>query len=205
MASFLVRLGSLATLGLALFRRTARRHDQYRTATSKELGRKIASCGSLRDTAASRDKPGPSQYRLTEERPKYCCVILTGPDDTLFMEQRGSDAKIAAGRLTCFGGKVEAGESPDSCIRRECREELGWEPTGPLRRAVDLYVDGELIAWFYEAPAPQDVASLRFEEGRTGVFWHNLASERISDWHSVVLNAWSKGDSRADFIGQKTR
>ena len=40
------------------------------------------------------------------------------------------------------------------------REELGWQPAEPPRRAVDLHVDGDLIAWFYEAAAPSTDAAL---------------------------------------------
>jgi len=104
--------------------------------------------------------------------PPYCCIILPeGPGGALLMEER-QKAKVAMGKLTCFGGKREPSEAPLRCVLRECREELGWVPAAAPRRAVDLYVDGELIAWFYVADAPpRDIQPpLTFEEGRDGVW-----------------------------------
>eukprot|EP00472_Partenskyella_glossopodia_P001304 CAMPEP_0197526250 /NCGR_PEP_ID=MMETSP1318-20131121/17007_1 /TAXON_ID=552666 /ORGANISM="Partenskyella glossopodia, Strain RCC365" /LENGTH=196 /DNA_ID=CAMNT_0043080333 /DNA_START=71 /DNA_END=657 /DNA_ORIENTATION=+ len=150
-------------------------------------------------------------YSLTSMRPKYCCVILTnsepasragagssssgeaqpqliahsrGESSSIFVEKRGSDAKIAAGKLTCFGGKVEEGESPESCILRECQEEMGWRPSH-IKRAVDFYVDDRLVAWFYEAQAPRSTESLQFEVGREGVWLKDFSDPNLSDWHSV--------------------
>ena len=132
-----------------------------------------------------------------EPLPPYVCVILheeaTG---TLLLEQRPDDAAKAAGQLTCFGGTREDGEGAAACAVRECAEELGWAPpAASLRRAVDLYVDGALIAWFYEAAAPARDAPLRFEEGRSGV-WLDVHSAidhpKLSSWHECVLRAWRR-------------
>ena len=150
----------------------------------------------------------------SEPLPPYVCVILheeaTGQ---LLLEQRPDDAAKAAGQLTCFGGTREDGEGAAACAVRECAEELGWAPpAASLRRAVDLYVDGALIAWFYEAAAPARDAPLRFEEGRSGV-WLDVHSAidhpKLSSWHECVLRAWrravpaglggSTGVVRADF------
>ena len=79
------------------------------------------------------------------------------------MEVRDSKASVAADRLTCFGGKREKNEIPLDCIKRECFEELNWHVDHPVR-AVDLYVNGVLTAWFYEATAPLDPSQLQFEE-----------------------------------------
>lgn len=51
-------------------------------------------------------RAAPSRLR---SKPKYCCVILEGSGERagrILLESRGRDARIAAGRLTCFGGKV---------------------------------------------------------------------------------------------------
>ena len=69
-----------------------------------------------------------------------------------------------------------------------------WRQSLP-KRAVDLYVDGAPIAWFYEAAAPARDAPLRFEEGRSGV-WPEVHSAidhpKLSSWHECVLRAWRR-------------
>ena len=176
--------------------------------------------------------------------PPYCCAILH-EGDAVFLEQRSAAAAVAAGQLTCFGGKRNPDETALACITRELEEELGaswWVPpptSSPtarkrsrdddedfglgstarrprLHRAVDLYVDGQLIAWFFRARAPARDAALTFEEGRHGVWLagaelsRRLASEStasasgasasLSPWHASVLRAWRKGEPRADFV-----
>ena len=204
-----------------------------------------------------------------DKLPPYCCAILREASGAILMERRSASAKVAAGQLTCFGGKREAGELALTCIERELGEELGQDwaapagqasgkrrrssgggdsggepggesggesaeamvvagsPRGSFRRAVDLYVDGELIAWFFEAVGPARETRLRFEEGRSGVWLepteldaclaadeHRRADEPVpepvageplpgmpplSAWHACVLKAWRRGERRADF------
>jgi 8-oxo-dGTP pyrophosphatase MutT (NUDIX family) len=152
-----------------------------------------------------------------EPQPPYCCVVLGEPEARagcdsacasasgsssrrIFVEQRGADAAVAASRLTCWGGKREPLEEPLRCVVRECLEEMGWAPQpDSLRRACVLYVDSQLVAWFYAAAAPTEaeVASLRFEAGRSGV-WVDGDDPRISPWHATVLAALADGRDRAD-------
>lgn len=136
--------------------------------------------------------------------PQYVCAILRcASTGCLLLEQRPSDARTAAGQLTCFGGKLESGEVALEGLLRELQEELSWQPDEAPRRAVDLFVDGKLTAWFFEAAAPPRDLPLTFEKGREGV-WVPMdelpAVPRLSAWHDVVLRAWGTGCSRADFI-----
>ena len=142
-----------------------------------------------------------------DQLPPYACVILLRvSDQTILLEVRNERAKNAAGKLTCFGGKREDGEHPLSTALRECQEELGWQPAATerkFRRACDLYVDGKLIAYFYEAEAPDDSVELTFEPGRAGEYMHALnacTDDRVSPWHRCVFQAWINGHRRADFV-----
>ena len=148
---------------------------------------------------------GPPTKAFVEDFPPYCCVILReSATGAIFLEQRPDTAKVAAGKLTCFGGKREDDETPLACIQREVKEELGFTlRDDDIARAVDLFVDGKLIAWFYQHPAPARDAELVFEEGREGVWLSEAEVEAdpssISPWHSEVLRAYRKGVTRADY------
>ena len=124
----------------------------------------------------------------------FSCAILRRGDDKLLAEVRGADAQAAAGRLTCYGGKREQGESSIQCLVRELNEELGWAPEHiPAEPACSLLVDGYLIAHFYEA----SVDRTDFEtEGRAFEFVDE-GDARWSAWHARVLAA--RGDAVAVF------
>ena len=125
----------------------------------------------------------------------FSCAILRRGDKYL-AEVRGTDAQAAAGRLTCYGGKRERGESSLECVVRELNEELGWAPERiPAEPACSLLVDGYLIAHFYEASVDRtDFAT----EGRAFEFVDE-SDARWSAWHARVLAA--RGDAVAVFDG----
>ena len=131
-------------------------------------------------------------------------ILKESSSGAIFLEQRPNDAKVAAGKLTCFGGKREGDETPLACIQREVKEELGLALRDEeLSRAVDLFVDDKLIAWFYQHPAPARDEALVFEEGREGIWLSEAEAAAdppsISPWHAEVLRAYRKGVTRADF------
>jgi len=141
---------------------------------------------------------------FTKSLPPYCCVILTRKeDDLIFVERRGEDAKVATGKLTCFGGKREKGEKPFDCILRECQEEMSWKPED-VKRCADLYVDHMLVAWFFLSEGPPNTETLTFEKGRRGE-WVSIGDSNISPWHKIVLKKWKEGKKIAHFISPMPR
>lgn len=133
--------------------------------------------------------------------PRYCCAILSLPGGELLLERRPEGIAHAPGQLTCFGGRREDGEDPGACVAREVREELGIEPPA-LALAVELWVGGELIAWFYAGTlSAEDLSRVRTEPGREAVrvAAGALSDHRVSPWHAGVLEAWREGRRRADF------
>lgn len=150
----------------------------------------------------------PVESRLARcNAPPHACAILHDAfSDELLVETRPLSAKVASGKLTCFGGKCEAGESGVQCLLRELEEELGgWQPTEVPRRVVELYVDHRLIAWFYEAKAPLRDARIEFESERGigGDWWRLdqlLVEPRLSRWHAAALRAWREGRPRAYMV-----
>jgi len=126
--------------------------------------------------------------------PKYVCAILEDPEGRLLLESRPEDAQLAAGRLTCFGGRREEGETPEGCLRRELREELAWEPQ-KFEKRVELWVAGDLVAWFYHAVLNVGIDQLRIEPGYSAllVSQRELPDLPVSPWHAAVLGAWLNG------------
>ncbi len=54
------------------------------------------------------------------------CFVVCDNRILLIEKKRG----LGAGKINGPGGRIEPGESPMQCAVRECREELGIEPTG---------------------------------------------------------------------------
>jgi 8-oxo-dGTP pyrophosphatase MutT (NUDIX family) len=128
--------------------------------------------------------------------PQYVCAILEDAEGRLLLESRREDARLAAGRLTCFGGRREAEEAPEECLRRELREELSWEPR-TFEKRVELWVAGELVAWFYHALLEVALDQLRVAPGHKALLVSRLALADlpVSPWHAAVLDAWLEGRS----------
>lgn len=126
--------------------------------------------------------------------PQYVCAILEDAEGRLLLESRPNDARLAAGRLTCFGGRREAAESPEECLRRELREELSWEPQ-TLEMQVALWVARELVAWFYHAELNVSTEQLCVEPGCKALLVSSLALSDlpVSPWHAAALSAWLEG------------
>ena len=145
-------------------------------------------------------------------RPPYVCCILHCPSSTpsnplLLLEHRPmSRPGLPPIRLNCFGGKLEAHDtSPESGLLRELNEELNWQPNCAPTRAVDLYVDNELIAYFYSSAdaSPSTDFTYESDRGRHGEWMHlddALKDERTSKWHKSVLEVWKSGGYRADYV-----
>lgn len=54
-----------------------------------------------------------------------CAIVRDYQTDRLLFESRTDDAPKNPGRWSFFGGGAEAGESPEACLLRELKEELG--------------------------------------------------------------------------------
>ncbi len=131
--------------------------------------------------------------------PQYACAILEDAEGRLLLESRPSDARLAAGRLTCFGGRREAAETPEECLRRELREELSWGPR-TLEKRVALRVGGELMAWFYHATLDVDIDQLCVAPGFAAllVSRQELSDLPVSPWHEAALGAWLIGRTEVE-------
>lgn len=128
--------------------------------------------------------------------PQYACAIIVDSAGKLLLELRPETARLAAGLLACFGGRREAPESAEECLRRELREELDWEPD-TVEKRLELRVNGERIAWFFQAQLDVPLSRLRVQPGSEArlVSMDELSTLPVSPWHRAALAAWSNGIS----------
>lgn len=89
-------------------------------------------------------------------------------DDRILICQR-PDGKSLAGKWEFPGGKLEAGETPEECLVRELREELGFEAR--VEGIVDAraeYEAGDFLILYYNVavvsgePSPLEHAQIKF-------------------------------------------
>ena len=71
---------------------------------------------------------------------RVCCAIIYFQDNKILAVQRGSTMRHE-GKWEFPGGKIETGESEETCIKREIMEELGIEIeiTGKLVPNIHQY------------------------------------------------------------------
>jgi 8-oxo-dGTP diphosphatase len=123
-------------------------------------------------------------------------IIVRDDDDKVFIARRATTKQSLPGHWETIGGGVEPGETPQECIVRELREEIGVTPKA-VRHFTDYVVDGNgcrvfIVAlegeprptaadfddagWF----TPDEVASLRPMALN--------CDERLADYFAAISN-----------------
>jgi len=113
---------------------------------------------------------------LPKERASLCFVIRDGRI-LLIQKKRG----LGAGKVNGPGGRLEPGETPAQCARRETMEEVGVEPLG-LAQAGELhfqFVDGySLHCAVFTA---SDARGTLIETDEAAPFWIDVAAIPFDD------------------------
>jgi len=107
---------------------------------------------------------------MRKTRPQ-CGLMLENSAGEILLQLR--DDKPSLPFADCwgtFGGQIEPGESPEQAIRREIREELGYELHDPQRYDVYHY-DGYDIYMFREVDPLVSLETLQIHEGQAGAFF----------------------------------
>jgi 8-oxo-dGTP diphosphatase len=106
--------------------------------------------------------------------PATVCYPVVDDEMLLIRKQRG----LGAGKIVGAGGKVEDGETPDDCVRREVREELRVRPVG-VERVGELH-------FHFGGPAPDGDSILGYVYRADGVEGKPEATEEaVPVWHPV--------------------
>jgi 8-oxo-dGTP pyrophosphatase MutT (NUDIX family) len=131
--------------------------------------------------------------------PEYACALIADARGWWLLQLRPGDKPLAPGQLTCFGGRLEPGETAVAGLRRELDEELGWCPR-ELIPAVDLRDDERFIARFFRGTLDVPLARLRTEPGDRAILAPPLALPAlpVSPWHRLVLDAARDGRALVD-------
>lgn len=107
------------------------------------------------------------------------CALID-PDGRVLLAQR-PEGKSLAGLWEFPGGKCERGETPEACLIRELREELGidtWASClAPLTFASHAYPDFHLLMPLYACRKWQG-----FAQGREGQRLAWVRADRMTDY-----------------------
>jgi 8-oxo-dGTP diphosphatase len=131
--------------------------------------------------------------------PEYACGLISDSRGWWLLQLRPSDKPLAPGRLTCFGGRREDGETAEACLRRELDEELGWCPA-LLSPSIELRDGPRFIALFFRGRLDIPVTRLRVEAGDAAILAppDAIPGLPVSPWHSVVLEMARVGGGIVD-------
>lgn len=108
----------------------------------------------------------------------YACAIIRDPQtERLLFEIRTDDAPVNPGRWGFFGGGAEPGESPESCLLRELKEELDVTIESSNLSAWTSYVNPSTSRrrHVFEITVLRESWTLVHAEG-AGLGWVDLAS-----------------------------
>lgn len=103
-------------------------------------------------------------------------IILNERQEILLQLRDDRPDLVGAGKWGLFGGAQESGETPLAGIKRELKEELGWETSPELIGQVeDNHNNIVYEHWLYRCLFSGEAASLLIREGQEARFF-NLAS-----------------------------
>ena len=102
---------------------------------------------------------------------------------TLMLHRNKKPNDIHAGKWNGLGGKFEAGESPEDCVRREVREESGLEIKDPRLRGLLIFPEFGGDDWYVFVFTADDFGGEMIDSPEGALEW-------IPDDEVRRLNLW---------------
>jgi 8-oxo-dGTP pyrophosphatase MutT (NUDIX family) len=136
---------------------------------------------------------------MSSQQPQYACAFLSDARGWWLLQLRPVDHALAAGQLTCFGGRLHAHETAEAGLRRELHEELHWCPR-QLSLVLEMWQGSIWIASFYRGELEVPLQHLTTEPGHVAILapWPSLPGLPMSPWHDHAFRAFQRADKRLD-------
>lgn len=114
-----------------------------------------------------------AQGHLSTMRTKdVALILLYNPDKRILLQHRTKDAPRLPLHWAFFGGGIEEGESPETAVRREALEELGYNVSDSTNAAFRM---GELLSGFrYIFLEKYDINQKLVQNEGDGMGWFSL-------------------------------
>lgn len=98
------------------------------------------------------------------QKPVHVAIAILHQQNQFLMQLRDNIPGIVyPGHWGFFGGHVEPDENPDTAVRRELLEEIGYAP--PTLSKFNCYEDTEVVRHVYHGPLMVDLQELVLNEG----------------------------------------
>jgi mutator protein MutT len=117
----------------------------------------------------------------------------TGNEYEIFMQRRDKNAERFPGYLGFFGGGIEDGETPETALKREIREELNIEIRNYRHLAHFEASRGGLDAYTLEVPEGFE-RTVTVNEGQYGKFvkFDDIFKDLVSDGARMILKRFAE-------------
>lgn len=128
-------------------------------------------------------------------------IILLNGQKEFLLQLRDKNASIAPGIWAFFGGGIENGETPETALFREIKEELDYIPKNPKLFLTQDYVYGGNSGTKYVFIDQYDPSQkLQQHEGESmGWFSHERSKKKLdmADYDRIILKKLAKAVSEA--------